>query len=70
MKQAQARRYELTVDLEKCLITDATDSAALSLPFTLDATRRERLLEGLDDIDITLKYEEQIRRYEEARRVV
>jgi 3-isopropylmalate/(R)-2-methylmalate dehydratase small subunit len=70
MQQAQAGRYELTVDLERCLITDATDGATLTLPFTIDATRRERLLEGLDDIDITLKYEEQIRRYEEARPVV
>jgi 3-isopropylmalate/(R)-2-methylmalate dehydratase small subunit len=66
MARAQARRYEITVDLEKCRLTDAVD---LTLPFAVDSTRRERLLEGLDDIDVTLRLEEKIRRYE-AERVV
>lgn len=61
MARAQARRYEITVDLEKCRITDAGD---LSLAFVVEATRRERLLKGLDDIDVTLSLEGEIRRFE------
>ena len=64
MDRAQASRYEITVDLERCLITDAS---GLSLPFAVEESRRERLLLGLDDIDVTLELEAEIRRYEAER---
>ncbi len=55
--------YRLTVDLETCQVRDA---AGLVLPFQVDPFRRECLLQGLDDIGITLQYEEKIRAYEMA----
>ena len=56
--------YRLTVDLEKCHVTD---SHGLDIPFTVDATRRHCLLEGLDDIGLTLQKSADIDRYERSR---
>jgi len=53
--------YSLTVDLEKCEIRD--DNGWV-IPFTIDEYRRYLLLEGLDDIGITLQYESNIAAYE------
>ena len=53
--------YELTVDLEACEIRG--DSGRV-IPFTIDEYRRTCLLEGLDDIGITLQYEDAIAAYE------
>jgi 3-isopropylmalate/(R)-2-methylmalate dehydratase small subunit len=61
-----ADRYELTVDLETQTVT-APDGEHLS--FNIDASQRYRLLKGLDDIDLTLTYADDIRRYEARRRV-
>jgi len=36
----------------------------MEYPFEVDPFRRDCLLKGLNDIDLTLKYEEQIREYE------
>jgi 3-isopropylmalate/(R)-2-methylmalate dehydratase small subunit len=58
---AARQGYKLTVYLEKCLITDAQ---GLSLPFEVDAFRRQCLLEGLDDIGLTLEHETKIAAYE------
>jgi len=55
--------YRLTVDLESCTITD---EQGLSLPFEVDAFRRHCLLNGLDDIALTLEQEDKITAYEEA----
>ncbi len=52
---------ELTVDLEKQLITDAK---GFSVSFDIDPYRKECLIKGLDDIGITLQYEEKIAGYE------
>ena len=38
-----------------------------AVPFSLDAERRRRLLEGLDDIALTLQQEERIAAYEAER---
>ncbi|HLU69377.1 MAG TPA: 3-isopropylmalate dehydratase small subunit [Fibrobacteria bacterium] len=54
--------YRMTVDLEAQVITG---SDGLSLAFEIDPYRRELLLKGLDDIGITLQYEDAIRAYEE-----
>jgi len=56
--------YELIVDLEKQTLNDAH---GLSLDFEVDAFRRQCLLEGLDDIGMTLEHEPKIAAYEQAR---
>ncbi len=58
--------YQLTVDLQRqCLLeTDGTETA-----FEVEEYRRYRLLNGLDDIGITLEHADSIRDYEaQARR--
>lgn len=57
--------YRLTVDLEKQLVV-RPDGVALH--FDVDAFRRECLLNGWDDIGLTLRHAEKIREYEERRR--
>jgi 3-isopropylmalate/(R)-2-methylmalate dehydratase small subunit len=59
--------YKLTVDLEKQIIGDAH---GLSLPFSVDSFRRHCLLEGLDDIGLTLQHASDIAAYERAQAVV
>lgn len=56
--------YQLTIDLQEQVITD---DAGLSYPFEVDAYRRYCLLNGLDDIGITLQYEDKIAAYEAKR---
>ena len=56
--------YKLTVDLEACTITDDYD---LSIYFEVDAFRQHCLLNGLDDIGLTLQHEDKIQAYEAAR---
>ena len=56
--------YELTVDLEKCQVFDELGFAA---SFEIGDFNRYCLLEGLDDIGLTLKHEAQIAAYEERR---
>jgi len=55
--------YQLTVDLESQTISDGF---GLSLSFEVDPFRRHCLLNGLDDIALTLKHEEEIEAYERA----
>jgi len=57
--------YELTVDLEKC---ELRDQAGFAAKFAIDKYRRKFLLEGLDDIGITLQYEAAIAQYEAHRK--
>jgi 3-isopropylmalate/(R)-2-methylmalate dehydratase small subunit len=54
---------ELIVDLERRAVTAGTTV----LPFDIDDYTRWRLLEGLDDIGLTLRQEEAIDRFEKAR---
>src|SRR5205085_3825664 len=56
--------YRLTVDLERCLVSDEHGLAA---PFALDEFRRHCLLSGLDDIGLTLQHEAAIAAYEARR---
>jgi len=51
---------QLTVDLE----SQTLSGDSMEYPFEVDPFRRNCLLKGLNDIDLTLKYEEQIREYE------
>jgi 3-isopropylmalate/(R)-2-methylmalate dehydratase small subunit len=54
---------ELTVDLEAQRVTGAGVDAA----FEIDAFTRWRLLEGLDDIGLTLRHADEIAAFERAR---
>ena len=54
---------ELVVDLETRTVTAGT----IVLPFDIDDYTRWRLLEGLDDIGLTLRRSEQIAEFEKAR---
>ena len=54
--------YQLTVDLERC---EVRDSSGLAFTFDIDSFTRRCFLEGLDDIGLTLRHEEAIRKYEE-----
>jgi len=51
---------QLTVDLE----SQTLSGDSLEYRFEVDPFRRDCLLKGLNDIDLTLQYEEQIREYE------
>ncbi|TRY28202.1 3-isopropylmalate dehydratase small subunit [Brevibacillus sp. LEMMJ03] len=63
--RAESRdNYQLTIHLQEQVITD---DAGLSYPFEVDAYRRYCLLNGLDDIGITLQYEDKIAAYEAKR---
>jgi 3-isopropylmalate/(R)-2-methylmalate dehydratase small subunit len=53
--------YHLNVDLEQQIIAD---DFGLSEKFEVDAFRRHRLLNGLDEIGMTLAHEAEIARYE------
>jgi 3-isopropylmalate/(R)-2-methylmalate dehydratase small subunit len=62
MRRAQEDEgYELTVDLETQMITDKD---GLSVPFVVNDFQRYCLLEGLDDIGLTLRHEDAIEAYE------
>ena len=63
-RSAATQGYRLTVDLTQCTIAD---EAGLTLPFEVDDFRRHCLLNGLDDIAMTLAHEEKITTYEKAR---
>jgi 3-isopropylmalate/(R)-2-methylmalate dehydratase small subunit len=53
--------YELTVDLESRTVTDGR---SFSASFAIDDFQRHCLMEGLDDIGLTLLYETDIAAYE------
>jgi 3-isopropylmalate/(R)-2-methylmalate dehydratase small subunit len=53
--------YELTVDLEKC---EVRDERGFSAKFRVDEFVRHCLLNGLDDIGLTLQHEAEISTYE------
>jgi 3-isopropylmalate/(R)-2-methylmalate dehydratase small subunit len=56
--------FSLTVDLPNQTITDAQGA---SIGFDVDAFRKHCLVEGLDDIGLTLKDAEKIKQYETQR---
>jgi 3-isopropylmalate/(R)-2-methylmalate dehydratase small subunit len=53
--------YELTVDLERC---EVRDDQGFGAKFPLDEFVRHCLLNGLDDIGLTLRHEAEIAAYE------
>lgn len=56
--------YSLTVDLEQQTVSDDT---GIEFQFTLDPHDREALLKGLDEIGMTLQYEDRIKSFETTR---
>ena len=63
-RAANAERYDVTVDLEKKIVSDAHGFAAA---FQIGDFQRYCLLEGLDDIGLTLKHASDIAAYETQR---
>ena len=57
---------EVTVDLERLVVS--APAAGIEVPFPLDAFTQHRLLEGLDDIGLTLRHGGDIDAYEKHRR--
>ena len=53
--------YQLIIDLENCTVADLQ---GLATEFRIDEFTRHRLLEGLDDIGLTLQHEADIAKYE------
>jgi 3-isopropylmalate/(R)-2-methylmalate dehydratase small subunit len=53
--------YQLSVDLEKQVVSNA---AGVQMPFEIDEFRRYCLLNGLDDIGLTLQHAEAIKAFE------
>ena len=57
--------YKLSVDLKSLKIWD--DEEEIVVKFKIDDFRRNSLMNGLDDIDITLQYETNISDFEQTR---
>ena len=58
--------YKLTVDLQGQVVVRPDGQA---IPFQVDAFRKECLLNGWDDIGLTLRHADKIREFEEKRRI-
>ncbi len=68
MKQAQAHPgYQVTVDLERCLVTGSDE---FTVRFEMDEFRRHCLLNGLDEIGLSLQNEDKITAYEKRHAVI
>jgi 3-isopropylmalate/(R)-2-methylmalate dehydratase small subunit len=63
LMRCAAERLELTVDLEACEVRGANGFRA---PIAVDPFVRHRLLNGLDDIGLTLQHADEIERYERS----
>jgi 3-isopropylmalate/(R)-2-methylmalate dehydratase small subunit len=57
--------YRLTVDLPNQVVRKPDGEA---IPFEVDASRKECLINGWDDIGLTLRHAEAIHAYEDRRR--
>lgn len=64
LDQAENTNLELDVDLENQCITNLTINEKVHFDFP--AYHKEKLMNGWDDISLTLKHEDKIEAYEEA----
>jgi 3-isopropylmalate/(R)-2-methylmalate dehydratase small subunit len=64
MSRAESENYVLTADLEE---KSVYDSKGLKVKFELPDYSREMLLKGLDEIGVTLTYENKITQYEQRK---
>ena len=55
--------FEVEVDLQNQTIT----TGDMTIPFEIERHRKKTLLEGLDDIAVTLQYEDKITMYEKSK---
>ena len=62
---AATEGYELTIDLEKQVVRSPSGE---EMAFEIDEFRKHCLLNGLDDIGLTLQHADDIKAYEEKRR--
>ncbi len=60
-RHAAQAQFKLTVDLEECLVSDGNGFVA---SFEVEPFRRHCLINGLDDISLTLENESKISEYE------
>ncbi len=58
--------YSITADLENCTVSDSVD---FKIEFSVDDFRRYCLMNGLDDIGLTLIQESKIEQFEKSRPV-
>ncbi len=63
-RAAQEPGYSLTIDLENQTVADARDTLA---QFDIDPSVKHRLLNGLDDIGLTLQHASEIAEFEAKR---
>ncbi|MEH7251125.1 3-isopropylmalate dehydratase small subunit [Neobacillus niacini] len=63
MQKAESEEYTLTVNLEDQVVTD---NQGLELTFDIAPYPKEMLLNGWDEIGVTLNYEDKISQYELA----
>jgi 3-isopropylmalate/(R)-2-methylmalate dehydratase small subunit len=61
----ETSNYQITLDLEKKVVKDAT---GFSASVEMDEFRRNCLINGLDDIELTLQDEAEIARFEAGRK--
>ena len=66
-EEAATQGYKITIDLAAQTVTPAK-AGAQSFVFDIDATRKENLLKGLDEIGLTLRHADEIKAYEEKRK--
>jgi 3-isopropylmalate/(R)-2-methylmalate dehydratase small subunit len=59
---AQQQDYQLTINLQDQLVSN---TAGFEMPFEIDEFRKYCLLNGLDDIGLTMQHAEQIRQFEQ-----
>lgn len=62
MEEVKSGQREFTVDLQNQTITDELGT---SIPFPVDPYWKQMLLQGKDEIDVTLDYEQAITAYEQ-----
>jgi 3-isopropylmalate/(R)-2-methylmalate dehydratase small subunit len=60
-RASEIQDYELTIDLEQC---EVRDNRGFSVKFSIDEFVRHCLINGLDDIGLTLQHESEIAAYE------
>jgi 3-isopropylmalate/(R)-2-methylmalate dehydratase small subunit len=58
---------EVTVDVDQRLVR--APAAGITAPFSIDDSARERLLGGLDDVELTLTHAAELEAFEERRAV-
>ena len=59
--------FQLTIDLESQKVT--TENTSKSFDFEIDSFRKHCLLNGLDDISLTLEHVDEIKKFEDRHKL-